>query len=236
MFVVVVEDADGEREFLHGALRKNGYEVLSYKDSLSALEYLRSAYVDLAVIDYSLQGGPNGLALARQVRKLYPASAIVMLSAFATPRELVEAIQINVDDFIIRPVSAEELLRRLDEAILRRREWFPHRTPTRFISPALDLDVSARTAIWYGEALRLTPSQFTLLAQLASKPGHVFGYSELYAFSRGERLPPGEARKRLKSHIVNLRAKLEREGRPQAIHNIRGMGFKWELPDLDEAS
>lgn len=233
MLVVVVEDQVGEREFFHGLLHKHGYEVLSFQDALSALEYLRSTHADVILIDYSLQGGPNGLSLARQVRKLYPADVIVMISAYATVQELVEAIQINVDDFIIKPAPADAILKRVDDAIMRRHEWFPRHNPKHITIDALKLDLSARTAIWYGEPLKLTPSQFTLLAQLASKPDHVFGYSELYALSRGERLPPAEARTRLKSHIVNLRAKLEKHGHPQAIHNVRGMGFKWHLPVLD---
>jgi DNA-binding response OmpR family regulator len=228
MHIVVVEDQPVEREFYHSTLQKNGFEVLSFKDSLTALDYLRSNRADLTLIDYSLIGGPNGLTLARYVRKLYPADAIVLISAFATIDALVDAIQIGVDDFIIiKPIRAEELLKRLDEAVMRRREWFPKPEPAKIFDSGLALDLSARTAFWHGEQLSLTPSQFAILAQLASNPGRVFGYSELYALSRGERLSPTEARSRLKSHMVNLRAKLEKNGHPQAIYNVRGMGFKW---------
>ncbi|MBX3085052.1 MAG: response regulator transcription factor [Anaerolineae bacterium] len=235
MLVIVVEDQMSEREFFHGLLLKHGYEVIAFKDSLSAMEHIRVTRADVILIDYNLQGGPNGLSLARQVRKLYPADIIVMISAYAGVQELVEAIQISVDDFIIKPTTAKDILKRLDEAIMRRREWFPQQHPPHIVTDVLELDMSARTAVWYGEPLSLTPSEFVLLVHLASNPDRVFGYSELYALSRGERLPPAEARTRIKSHLVNLRAKLEKNGRPQAIHNVRGMGFKWHLPALNEA-
>jgi CheY-like chemotaxis protein len=107
MFVVIVEDDLRDREFAHGALRKNVIDVLSFQESLSALQYLRSARADVVLIDYHLPGSPNGLTLARHLRTLYPAITLVMMSAYATEPELVEAIQIGVDDFIRKPIVAE---------------------------------------------------------------------------------------------------------------------------------
>ena len=79
---------------------------------------------------------------------------------------------------------------------------------------ALELDLEARTAFWHGKKLTLSPTQFNLLGTLASRPGHIFAYSELYALNTGIRLSLSAARSKLKTHVINLRRKLAYDGYP----------------------
>src|SRR5262249_26457355 len=136
------------------------------------------------------------------------------------------------DDFLFKKnLPPEELLDRMSSAVMQRKSWFPVPKSTRVVEGALEVDLEAHTAVWYGKVLTLSPTQFNLLVTLASKPGHIFPYSELYALNTGIRLAPGAARSKLKTHVINLRHKLEQDGYPRMICNIRGAGFKWELSD-----
>jgi DNA-binding response OmpR family regulator len=152
-----------------------------------------------------------------------------MISAFAQIENVVEAMRIGCDDFLFkRNLSPEELLDRISGAVMQRKSWFPVPKPSKVLEGALELDLEARTAVWRGKKLSLSVTQFNLLVTLASQPGHIFNYSELYALNTGIRLPPTAARSKLKTHVINLRKKLEYQGHPRAIWNVRGAGFKWE--------
>src|SRR5258708_3074915 len=230
MLVVIVDDNETSQNFAAKILRCHLIHVLTFSNSIDALNYLTTREPDVVLIDYMLPGGPNGLKLAAQVRRLYPAYIIVMISAFAKIEDVVEAMRIGCDDFLFKKnLRPEELLDRIGSAVMQRKSWFPSPKPTRIIEGELDLDLDAHQAVWYGQELLLTPTQFNLLANLTSKPGHIFNYGELYALSTGEHLMPSDARIKLKTHVINLRQKLEQEGHPRTIWNMRGAGFKWEL-------
>ena len=232
MLVVVVDDNENSQNFAAKILRHHLIDVKSFCNSIEALNYLTLHEPDVVLIDFVLPGGPNGLKLAAQVRRLYPACIIVMISAFARMENVIEAMRIGCDDFLLKSdLRPEELLDRMSSAVMQRKSWFPVPKPPEVVQGALELDLEARTAIWYGEKLTLSPTQFNLLATLAARPGHIFAYSELYALNTGIRLSPSAARSKLKTHMINLRMKLERGGYPRMIWNIRGAGFKWELFD-----
>ncbi|MEP7287916.1 MAG: response regulator transcription factor [Chloroflexota bacterium] len=230
MRVVIVDDNEVAQNFAIKILCSHQIDVLAFSNSIEALNYLTTHEPDAVLIDYMLPGGPDGLKLAAQVRRLYPACIIIMISAYAQIEDVVEAMRIGCDDFLFKKnLQPEELLNRIGSAVMQRKAWFPAPTPTRLSDGEMYLDVEAYRAVWYGAELTLTPTQFNVLIQLLSKPGHIFNYGELYARCTGIRLAPGEARSKLKTHIINLRQKLEQEEHPRTIWNVRGAGYKWEI-------
>src|SRR5258708_36777222 len=189
MLVVIVDDNETSQNFAAKILRYHLIDVMSFCNSIEALNYLTIHEPDAVLIDYVLPGGPNGLKLAAQVRRLYPACIIVMISAFAQIENVVEAMRIGCDDFLFKKnLPPEELLDRMSSAVMQRKSWFPVPKPTKVVEGALELNLEAHTAVWYDKTLTLSPTQFNLLVTLASKPGHIFPYSELYALNTGIRL------------------------------------------------
>ncbi len=97
---------------------------------------------------------------------------------------------------------------------------------------AFMMNMETRTVRWYGQDLRLTPTEYAILGHLTANPGRVFRYAELYSLIKGEHLAPDEARARLKSHITRLRQKIAQGGRyPQSVQNVHSVGFKWVPPE-----
>jgi DNA-binding response OmpR family regulator len=229
MIIAVIEDRPIEQEHLVSILRRDNYEVITFNEGLTALQYFRQERADVVLVDFHMPGGPNGLTVARQIRKMHPADVIIVTTSYADIEFVIEAMQIGLDDYIIKPFRAEAVLKRISEAIGRRRDWFPQINVSRFNWP-LEINLETHNANWYGQELSLTSTEFNLLRLLASRPGHVFTYSELYALHRGERLEPVAARARLKSHLAHLKEKIDTGFFPDALEKVRGIGVRWIQP------
>jgi DNA-binding response OmpR family regulator len=228
MLIVVVDDNPGDRDFARRTLQQQ-YHVESFSNAVDALQYLRDNGADVVLIDNKLQHSPDGLLLAKQTRILLPECVIVMISAFANHEIIIDAMRVGADDFILKgKVTPEQLIQWIGDAILRRRRWFPSAQASFRRIGDLEIDIAGHSATWHGQRLHLTGMEFGILRQLTSKPGAVVGFAELYFLITGEHINPKEARPKIKSHMTNLRQKLEQDGRyPQAIFSVYGKGFKW---------
>lgn len=235
MRIVYVEDHPADRRSYGSVLQAHGYEVALFDSAPLALNEMRQRRPDVLLTEHHLIGGPNGITLAREVRSLYPDTAILILSGYHGKDELLNALRANVDDYLLKPTESVVLLQRVGEAILRRQALFPtHRYETTNYDPddPLRLDIEGHSALWYGRALPLTRTEFALLVALATRSGKTLGYSELYGLCSGVyTADPVTARSKIKSHVNNLRQKLARYGRCQPIQTVQGMGWKWELPE-----
>jgi len=226
----IVEDDPTSRDTLTRTLRIEDYEVVAFPNVIEAIHYIDSHPApDVALIDYKLPGGPNGISLAAHIRERFAHTAIVMLSLYADKKEIVAAFRSGIDDFIVRPCEPQDLLDRLGFALVKRRPLYPTSETFRTIGE-LHIDFSLRTATWYGVELVLTPTEFSILIQLTAKPNHIFNYAELYSTLRGEHVPPPDARSKLKSHVSNLKRKLHQvrsmPGSP--LKPAHGFGLRWQ--------
>jgi len=231
MQVLLVDDDTRGRNSLIKALHKAGYEVVSFESVPPALEYILCHHIDAALIDYLLPG-PNGLMLAERLRIMRPDCPIVLVSHYAQLDHLEKGFQIDIDDFVIRPVKHSILLDRLALAMVRRAESFARRSRPQL--DFLELDTAKRIVRWFGKPLRLTPKEMQLLACLTTDPGRYFTYSDLYAMMYGERLSVTEASYKLRALLNRLRNKLETQGTPRVIEGERGLGFRWNQSVLEE--
>ena len=230
MRVFYVEDDPISQDFVRKVLQAQDDDVETFFRARDLMNALRQREPDVMLIDYKLPDGTDGLVLARQIRKRYPQMVLIMVSLYAERQNITEAFRLGVDNFIVKPIEARELIQCIGNGFLSRQvEATGADLGSRHLGP-LELDLSGRTATWYGQPIHLTRVEFNILALLTSRPGRVFNYPELYALNKGEHLTPPQARIKLKTHITNLRRKLEQEHRyPQAIHNVRAVGFKWQV-------
>ena len=130
----------------------------------------------------------------------------------------------GADDFILMPVSADELSARLRQ--LHARDKRPG-SPLQVRYGEIVLDCEMRQAYHGGEALGLTPYEFQLLRFLADRVGRVFTRQELLSRVWGYR-HVGRVRT-VDTHVLNLRAKLGELG--DRLQSVRGMGYKLQRAD-----
>jgi len=87
--VMMVEDDEFTRSTIKTALINKGMDIVFDTASVKeAMEFARNNRPEVAVLDYNLGKGPNGIDLANQLRRIQPDIAIVLLTAFLDPSQL----------------------------------------------------------------------------------------------------------------------------------------------------
>ena len=113
MRLLLVEDKDSFRRLLAQALEGSAWTVAAAADPLEALRLLEANPVQVMVTDLRLPG-MSGLELIRRARQAQPSLRVVLMSAFAEPRDIVEAMRLGADDFLSKPFDLDAFLALLD--------------------------------------------------------------------------------------------------------------------------
>jgi len=228
--VLLVEDDDGIRTSLTIALEDAGYLVTPAASAEAALVELGRVAPEVMLVDLLL-GSMDGFTFIAQAR-LHTDSPIIAVSALDQTSDVVRALEVGADDYVTKPFEVEELLARLNALQRRARGSGPRSVP--MSDPALVvldesvglvLDLAAGVARRGEEDLHLTVTEFRVLAELASPPGHVLSRQVLLdrVWDRGYF---GDERV-VDVHIRRLRVKVEDDpGSPRLVVTVRGLGYR----------
>ena len=157
----------------------------------------------------------DGVEVCRRLRE-WSQMPILVLSAVGEEQEKVRALEAGADDYVTKPFASRELVARL-EAVLRR-AGAPTDEPVLEVE-GLEIDLAARTVRDNGEEIHLTPIEYDLLRVLLHNRGRLMTHRALLIEVWG----PGyeSDTPTLRTHIANLRRKIERDGRPHPLHPHR---------------
>ncbi len=214
--VMVVDDSPDILSIVQRGLQRRGYEVVACADGDSALKTFSREIPDLVVLDLLLPDA-DGIDLCYQLQEMAEVP-VIMLTSRDGVSDRVEGLRAGADDYVVKPFAMEELVARI-EAVLRRRPA----SPSTISYEDLVLDVDAHMVTREGQAVPLTPKEFTLLEVMARKPNRVFTRETLMSL-----LWPGSESvddNLLDAHATNLRQKLEAGGGRRLIQTVRGIGF-----------
>lgn len=106
--ILIVEDDDGLRQVTHVQLEREGYETSSAVSAESAISILETSQQHLVITDLNLPG-LSGIDLLKRIRAEYPATAVIVMTAFGTVQSAVEAMKAGAYDYITKPVHPYEL-------------------------------------------------------------------------------------------------------------------------------
>jgi DNA-binding response OmpR family regulator len=225
--ILVVDDEPVGREFLADNLCADGFAVHSADSLTAARRLLSTSLVDLAIIDLRLPDG-DGLELVSLVRgsdralgRIDPDLPLIVVSGRATEVDRVRGFDRGADDYVCKPYSYPELLRRIQ---VRLRRAGQARAGGRVRIGALEIDALSRRAWLHGEQVLLSNKEFSLLRTLASDPGRVFTREELLRIVWGWADPVGGSTRTLAGHASRLRRKLA--GGAQYVVNVWGVGYR----------
>ncbi|HEY7148943.1 MAG TPA: response regulator transcription factor [Gaiellaceae bacterium] len=220
--ILVVDDEPALRDTLEYALRQEGFDVELQEDGASGLAAALGNGFDLVILDLMMPG-LDGTEVCRRLRAESPIP-IVMLTARGAELDRVMGLEIGADDYVTKPFSMAELIGRV-RAILRRRELDKGGVGSIRTIGSLELDALRHQVRIDGELVSLTPSEFQLLALLASDPERVFRRKEIMQHL-WDSVYVGDERA-CDIHISNLRRKLEADPTdPKRIVTVRGIGYK----------
>ena len=221
--ILVVDDEQAIVDAVSYALRASGFEVDTSGDGESALEAARSADgYDVLVLDVRLPG-LSGIEICRRLRSESDVP-ILILTAMDAEVDRVLGLEAGADDYVTKPFSVAELVSRV-RAILRRRELDRAAGGGVRRVGSLELDVNRHEVRLEGRTIRLTPSEFRLLAFLAQEPERVYSRREIMQHL-WDSTYVGDQRA-CDIHVSNLRRKIEETpGRPQRLVTVRGVGYR----------
>ena len=221
--VLVVDDEPALLDAVGYALRSEGFEVETATDGEDALQTVTDDSIELVVLDIMLPR-LSGIEVCRRMRETSDVP-IILLSARDAEVDRVLGLESGADDYVTKPFSMPELLSRV-RAVLRRRaiDLAAGGSSVKRIG-RLEIDPLRHTVRADGDLVRLTPSEFKLLALLASESERVFTRREIMQHLWDSSYV-GDQRA-CDIHMSNLRRKLERDpDSPQQLITVRGVGYK----------
>ncbi|MGZ4383306.1 MAG: response regulator transcription factor, partial [Gaiellaceae bacterium] len=207
--ILVVDDEPAIAEAVAYALEAAGYETDIVRDGGKALSAAREQHYDLMVLDLLLPGMP-GLDVCRTLRAESDLP-ILVLTARDGEIDRVVGLEVGADDYVTKPFSIAELVSRV-RAILRRRELDLGSGPGPIQTVgSLRINFATHAVEVDGRPAHLTPSEFRLLALLASSPGQVRSRREIMQHLwRSSYVGDEHA---CDVHVSNLRRKIEENPR-----------------------
>ncbi len=114
--ILYVEDDDAAREQMVHILKRRGKEVLVAKNGHEGLALFCEHYPELVVTDIRMPG-MDGLTMAKEIRRSSRDAKIIMTTAFTDISYMMEAIDVGIDQYVVKPVDIEKLLAAIDKCI-----------------------------------------------------------------------------------------------------------------------
>jgi DNA-binding response OmpR family regulator len=223
--ILVVDDESSLREMVTRSFSREGHEVLAVSDGQAAIDRASSEQFDVILLDVALGAGPNGYEVCRALRTRRNVVPIIMLTALDSEADAVQGLEAGADDYVTKPFGLAELRSRI-RAVLRRSG--PRALGDEILSVGVvKLDRSHRDVTVRGEPVRLTFSEFELLARLMSEPGRLLNRQELLRAIWGDSAYRDP--RAIDVHIRHLREKLEEQpDDPRLILTVRGAGYRFQ--------
>jgi DNA-binding response OmpR family regulator len=226
--VLVVEDEEKILDVVTSYLEKNGYTVRQASTGRQALDSFKEEEPDCIILDLMLPD-LSGEIVCQTIRRKSRVP-IIMLTAKAGERDLLEGFTIGADDYLTKPFSPRELIARVS-ALLRRtsRNEGPLSLSYEF-DDGLKIDTVSKTVKRNGTIIKLTHHEYMLLIVFVSHPGRTFTREELINLSFGSEYPGYD--RTIDAHIKNLRRKIEVNCKePVYIVTAHGIGYRFRGVD-----
>jgi two-component system KDP operon response regulator KdpE len=223
---IMVIDDDPDVVSLIRSLFGKTYESRGARDGMEALRVLEDWPAELIVLDLVMTG-LDGFAVCQQVRERSNVP-ILVLSGRQSDADKVRALDLGADDYLTKPFSREELLARV-RALLRRARQGSVSAPI-LKDDRIQIDFGRRLVVVDGHEVRLTPTEYGLLEQLASNAGKLMTHTVLL-----QRVWGPEYRDELdylRVFVRRLRRKIEADPSiPQYILTEARVGYRFRSWD-----
>jgi DNA-binding response OmpR family regulator len=220
MRILLVEDERSLSDAVCEGLRDNFFAVDQAFDGQEALGKIEvELYYDLIILDIMIPK-LDGIALLKELRRRGHKMAVLMLTARSGIDDKVETLNLGADDYLAKPFDFRELLARV-HALLRRDK--DAKTSVMAVGD-LTIDMATNRVSRGQEEIELTKKEFQILAYLASSKGRIVTKEELENHVWDENASLWSDT--LRTHLKNLRRKIDRKASKQLIKTIRGVGYE----------
>jgi DNA-binding response OmpR family regulator len=220
MRVLLVEDHARLAALFKEGLRRAGWEVETVGTLADAQASLDSLDFDVAVVDRGLPDG-DGLDLVRRLRHRADAPAALVMTARGEVAEICEGLDLGADDYMVKPISLQELVSRLNVALRR-----GGRTPSVLTLGALALDRLSRNMTVRDQNFDPPRRERTLLEELLRAAPRAVSKETLEARLAG--LDKAVQPNAVEVYVHRLRARLASVDAGVVVQTVRGLGYRLE--------
>ena len=228
--ILIVDDEEHLADALAHNLQFEGYATTIAYDGEEGLQLARTIHFDLIILDIMMPK-LDGLEVCRRLRSTGSKVPILFLTAKSADADRLLGLKVGADDYVAKPFLLEELILRIN-GIFRRQEWYSTAPDEQEVFRFGSNEVNFLTyeATNDGRTVRLTEKECMLMKLLVERRNQVVSREEIlervwgYRFSTSSRT--------IDNFIVRLRRYFEPDPKtPQYIHSVRGVGYRFTVPD-----
>lgn len=219
--ILVIDDHPDVRLLTQEVLVAEGFRVETAENGVRGLSIAQRLKPDLILLDIMMPM-MGGYEFIREYRR-NANTPIILLTAKIEETDKVLGLELGADDYMTKPFGLRELVARVRAVLRRVGNESAGAKVLRCGELALDLD--AHRVTMNGNEVRLTPSEYELLAVLMSSPGRAFSRAEL--LDRVQDTSFVGIERTIDVHVRNLRAKIEpNPSTPRYIETVFGVGYR----------
>jgi two-component system, OmpR family, KDP operon response regulator KdpE len=219
--ILIIDDEVQIRKLLNITLQSSNYKVLEAANAKEGLTLAASHSPDMILLDIGLPD-ESGHVVLKRLREWYN-KPVIILSVQNSEEDIVKALDNGANDYLVKPFRTGELLARIRSAM---RSNSSEETQPVFDFGELYIDLSARTVKKNKEVIKLTSTEYYLLALFAVNEGKVLTHQYILRQVWG----PGyiSQSQYLRVYIAQLRKKIENDpNRPEYILTESGVGYRF---------
>ncbi len=217
--ILAVDDDPGILTAIKSALLAHQFEVVTAADGIEALDRFKISHTDLILLDLMMPR-MDGLDVCRQIRAT-ASTPIIILSIKGSEADIVTALNLGADDYLVKPFRLAELLARVRAVLRRGNKPVAHQ----IVCGDLEIDTEQHLVSVDGRNITLSPIEYAVLAELAHNVGRVLTTRMLLQKVWGSQyLDAGDY---VKAVVRRLRVKLEPDpDHPRYIITERYLGYR----------
>ncbi len=228
--ILIVDDDPLIVRLVRLHLERAGYHTRSVATGPAALDLVTDAVPDLVILDLMLPT-VDGYTVCEQIRS-FSRVPVVMLTAKGEQVDKLRGFEAGADDYLTKPFSSPELVARVGAVLRRSQQGTSPIEPTILRCGAIAIDFARRRVTVNDEVVKLTPTEFRLLHQLARNAGKVLSHTQLLTEVWGPEYR--DDRDYLWTYIRHLRRKLEPDPEhPAYIRSEPGFGYMLDCPPTE---
>lgn len=227
--ILLVDDEESIRSTIKIFLELSGFQVVTARDGVEALDSITQHAPDLIVLDV-LMPRLDGRETLRRLREQGDWTPVILLTQVAGTAQRIMALEEGADDYLNKPFDPQELVVRI-RAVLRRTHAGkqPLQTTRRLQSRYVVLDRSARRVYVHGRDVALTPKSISILEHFMTHPDELITRERLLDVVWGWESGVGE--RAVDTRIVELRRALQDDSSaPEFLETVPGEGYRYIAP------
>jgi two-component system KDP operon response regulator KdpE len=219
--ILIIDDESQIRRLLEITLQSHDYKVIEAVNAHEGLIMAANHPPDMILLDLGLPD-ENGHSVLKKLREWYT-KPVIILSVQSSEEDIVKALDAGANDYLVKPFRTGELLARIRSVL---RSAIPQEEDPVINSEDLHIDLAARIVKKKNELIKLTATEYSLLALFARNEGKVLTHHYLLKMIWG----PGYTGQTqyLRVFIAQLRKKIEDDANhPKHIVTESGVGYRF---------